>query len=513
MHSTTSAKTMEERLQQARDLYLRARRTDAFALLHGCEDWQQPLAEQALALRAEIVTLRDPVAGLQELAAYQDAFVSSDARFEYALASARAYTNSRNFDAARAMIAAAAAPLNRDDARMSRIAYHRARLEVISNGDPDPNDFELAMRDPDPSIRFNALSWRAWMHIAADDFRSHIADLREALRLFETEGYRCNVTAVATSLHALLRAGFELGDPQAIEQAEAVYDAIEWTADIQDYRFLCSRALAWDAYLSGDSARAQWLFKDSKDLAPGDAWKVMAHVDRAYVARMNDNEAWALEELERAHSIAEHVSWGDTKSEERVALVTLAILYAPVDMVRAQRYVSTYISMGVENIDPTLAATRGRRTVAFEKYASGCVQQVMGNTALAVQSFETAFEIFSQSEYYYRAAIAANALYEVTKNPTWLETARSFAKRFPQSALSAKLHAPEPDRDVKFEELSPFQRQLAMAVGEGLDVEQLSVRFSRSTYTIERQLEQVLQQTGVSSPAALRARIRERRSN
>jgi DNA-binding NarL/FixJ family response regulator len=74
------------------------------------------------------------------------------------------------------------------------------------------------------------------------------------------------------------------------------------------------------------------------------------------------------------------------------------------------------------------------------------------------------------------------------------------------------LHAPEREQNVNFEELSPFQRQLAMAVGEGLDVAQLSVRFSRSTYTIERQLEQVLQRTGVTSAGELRARIRERRA-
>ena len=503
--------TADKRLEQANELYLRARHDEALQQLHGCEEWSAELAEKAIALRTEIVTLRDPIAGLRELASYQDAFVSSDARFEYYLASARAYTNTRNFDSARGMLASAEQLLSGpSDKRTGKLAYYRGRLDVITRQcDPSTTDFNAAINDDDPALRFAALSWRSWMYAAVEDYRAQLADLREAFRLFAREGYRCNLHAVATSLHAMLRLAFELGETAAVDEGEVAYDDLAWTNDIQQYRFLCSRALAWDAYLRGEPARAQWLFKDSKDIAPTDAWKVMAHVDRAYVARMNDNEPWALEEIECAHQLAEHVPWGTTKGEERSALVTLAILYAPVDRARAQSYVSTYISIGRDNIDPTLTAIHDRRAVGFEKYALGCVQQVMGNTDLAIRSFETAFEIFSHTEHFYRAALAASALYENTKDAAWLEVARANALRFPQSGLNRQLQGTHESRsNPVLDKLTPMQRQIAGAVAEGLDIEQMSRRFSRSTFTIEKQLGEILARLQLPSRAALRTELR-----
>ncbi len=511
MHDAHTGIAVAPPLERARELYLRARLDEALSLLSGCEDWPETTCENALALRAEILTVRDPVAGLQELASCRDAFTTPQGKLDYAVASARAYTNSRNFDAARIMLAAAQELLDGpNDPRAPRVAYQRARLDVITRQcDPATRDFAIALLDEDPALRFSALSWRSWMHAACEDHRAQLTDLREAIRLFEREGYRCNLHAVAVSLHALLRLAFELGETQAVDAGELAFDAIDWTPEIANYRFLCLRALAWDAFLRGQPARAQWLFKDSKDAAPTPAWKVMAHVDRAYVARMNDNEAWALEELERAHHLAQHVTWSSTKGEERSALVTLAILYAPVNMARAQGYVSTYVSIGRENLDPTLTAVADRRAVGFEKYAMGCVQRVIGDTTLAISSFGNAFEIFAQTEHYYRAALSAFALHEITKDAAWLEIARANASRFPHSAIHRKLHAAEDLReDPLLERLSPMQRQIAAAVAEGLDVSQLSVRFSRSTFTIEKQLDGILSQLSLPSCFALRTALR-----
>jgi DNA-binding CsgD family transcriptional regulator len=292
---------------------------------------------------------------------------------------------------------------------------------------------------------------------------------------------------------------------------EAAYESIDWTGDIQEYRFLCVRALAWDACLQGNPARGQWLFKDSKDIAPTDAWKVMAHVDRAYIARMNGNEAWAIEELSQAHAIANRVTWSATSGEERLALVTMAILFAPIDMAQAQRYVSSYIQLGAEGVNPTLALAHDRRALAFEKYAMGRVQQVLGNTPLAVRSLETAFEIFLQSEHFYRAALAAAALYQITAAPTWLEAARANAARFPQSGIYQRLNtAGAPQETVTLGELTPMQREIALAIGQGLETQQLSERFSRSTYTIERQIHAIYNALGVRSRPALRAELQRR---
>ena len=199
---------------------------------------------------------------------------------------------------------------------------------------------------------------------------------------------------VARQIHALLRLGLERGDEAATEAGAAAYDALSWSDDMQSERFLCLRALAWTSFLRGDSAQAQWLFKEAKSYAASDAWTVMAHLDRAYVARMNGNEPWAVEEALEAHRIARGVPWSATQGEERQALVMLAVLLAPVDMARAQRYVSSYMQMGKDSVHPMLALAQDRRAVGFEKYALGRVHQVLGNETLAIACFEAAHEVF-----------------------------------------------------------------------------------------------------------------------
>ncbi len=287
-----------ELLESALEAHRRARRDEALERLSGCEEWPDPHAEQGLLLRAQVLTYRDPILGLQELAAHSEAFSSPEGRFGYFIASARAYTNSRNFEGAGDMLEAAEALLDGpNDPKQSQLALNRARLLwSTKNYDPQNRLFDVALRAADPSIRFSAKVVQSWMYAGLEDYHAQLRELLAALRMFEQDGYRCDLTMVGVALHALLELAFELGDRAAVSKGEALYDAFEWTADLQIYKFLCVRALAWQAFLEGHAARAQWLFKDSKDLAPAVAWKVMAHVDRAYVARMNGNEAWATEE-------------------------------------------------------------------------------------------------------------------------------------------------------------------------------------------------------------------------
>jgi DNA-binding NarL/FixJ family response regulator len=60
------------------------------------------------------------------------------------------------------------------------------------------------------------------------------------------------------------------------------------------------------------------------------------------------------------------------------------------------------------------------------------------------------------------------------------------------------------------EQLSPFQRQIARALWGGADLSELSRRFSRSIYRIERQIETVYAAFGVSSRNALLDAARSR---
>lgn len=504
----------DNELERAREYVLAGHYGLAIDLLVDCEDWNAPLDERAMLLRAEIALRRDPVSALEMLARVNDLFVTPEGRFGYYLASGKAYAHSRNPGAAADMFASAAAIVaDGYPAGAHALAYQRARLAWLQQQfDPASPDIALALASDDPSLRFETLAVRAWMHAGLGHFGAQLSDLVAAIAVANENLYVCDVRSVGRVLHSLFRSALELGDQSATEAGERVYARIIWTDDTREEHFLVLRALAWNAFLGGQSARAQWLFRDSKEVAPSDAWKVMAHVDRSFVARLNGNDAWATDELFEAHALARTVVWSETRGEERQALSMLAILFAPVDMAQAQHYVSTYIRMGVENLDASLGITQDRRAEGYSLYAMGRVQQMLGNAASARKALEEAYEIFVAAEYNFRAALVAEALGDLTQDASWAVRAREHAGHFPKSALYAYLASPAIKNEGSPVGLSPFHRKLGSALCEGLDVPELSRRFSRSEFTIRREVQALYEALDVTSLAQLRGRFEERRS-
>jgi DNA-binding NarL/FixJ family response regulator len=136
---------------------------------------------------------------------------------------------------------------------------------------------------------------------------------------------------------------------------------------------------------------------------------------------------------------------------------------------------------------------------------------MLGNTELAVRTLEEAYEIFSTIDHDFRATIVAEALHDLTKDERWLRNARAHAAKFAHCALAQRLNnngAAAQPADVQG--LTPAQRQIAIAHCQGLDNEELSRRFSRSTFTIEKQLDGIYAAFGVRSRAGLRDELHRR---
>ena len=504
--------TESERFAAAAAARRGGRYADALDLLKGCEDWPAPENEQAMLLRAGILARRSPAESLEYLARTQDVVASDAGRFNYYVTSAVAYIRTRNHDAAASMLDIAA-PLAGAATPSERVPFHSSRaLLRWCTGAYDPADVDLrSLCDgSDPDGRFVGLQLRGWMHAGQGRFEEHTSDLVAAVRVAIAHPGVSDPELLARQVHSLLRLGLERGDESAMVAGIEGYDAVPWSEDLRPYRFLCVRALAWVAYLRGDNAQAQWLLKEAKEYAVTDAWAVMAHLDRAWVARTNGNEPWAIDELLEAHRIARNVPWAQTQGEERQALVMMATLFAPIDMARAQLYISRYMSIGKDSVDPTLAIATDRRALGFEKYALGRVHQVLGNETLAVKSLESAHRIFAECGYRFRAALAATALYELTHEGHWAERARRDLSIYPQSALAQMLNAsPFPLDASPLRDLNSMQRQVAIALCEGLDVAALSERFSRSAFTMNRLVSAVYERLGTSSRSGLRSLLRD----
>jgi tetratricopeptide (TPR) repeat protein len=498
-------------LASAREALTEARWDDALALLDGCEAWPIDVAEHAVLVKADTLTRRDAGNALAWLASTDDVVESDEARFQRELLTGRAYANSRNFDAASARFERARRYADRVANGPARLAYHLARMRWFRRtGSADGPDIALALENPDPTGRVAALAIRGWLHASAGNFALQIADFRAALEIVMGANHTCDVGTATSIIHALARVAFETADQDGVDAARRAYEYVRWTECVRVDRFQTVRILGMDAYVRGDVVRAQWLLRDATHFAPSPAWQALAHLDRALVAQFAGNDPWALDEIETAATLAQGVPWGELFGEERFALVGLAVMLAPIDIGRSQRFAATFSRVGMQNVAPIYGVINDVRAVGYEKYAFGKIEQTLGNRDAATSSLVEAYNVFAIINYHFQSMLCAQALAEVTGDDTWIERARGHVAHYPGSLLMREGQPHVKKRDAVIDGLSPFQLRLARAHWAGLDVAQLSRQFSRSAYTIEHQLQAIYDAFNVRNAGGLREVARKR---
>jgi DNA-binding NarL/FixJ family response regulator len=476
----------------------------ALQLLEGCEDWEAANAEEGVVLKAETLGRREPVAALEYLIGADDVFASTAGRFGRDVEAGRLYASVRDFPSAHARFKAARALATAVPDGPATMAFHDLRMSWFRREcNPDAPEIAVALTHSDASIVAAVYQIRAWLHAGNGDYRAQILDLMRSLECEPHAGEPIDVYTSAVTLHALARVAFETADEEGIIAARRSLERLVWTPDVKVYHFETLRALAWDAFMRGESGRAQWTFKEARACAPSPAKLVMAHLDRAYVARIARNEIWALEELDEADRIARDVRWEATFGEEREVLVVLATLYALVDPSRAQRYASMYSQIGLENVNPALAIASDRRTVAGARYAQALIDLTLGRRDAAVPGLLEAYEIYDSAGHHYRATLTAAALAAVTGEDRWRSASVAHAQRYPDCPLATMAEDAVAREDALPRRLSPLQRQITRALLRGSEATDLSRRFSRSMYTIERQIVEIFEAFGVNSRGEL----------
>ncbi len=511
--SDTIGVFVADSLRDAR-VALRAALYDAaLELTDGCEDWPAEYAEQAIIVKAETIGRRDPVAAAEYLTTVEDLVSTTQGRFDFAIQLGKAHAAVRGFTQAESRYAEARALMHAVPNGIHTMAYHDLRMRWFRREcDVTAPEVQLAVAHPDPSIASAAYAFRAWLHAGNEDYVSHVEDLCRAVRYATMPTPEpVDVATLATTIHALAQVGFETADGNAVAAARTAFEAISWTPDVAMHHYLTVRAFGWDAFMRGRAGEAQWAFKDARMLAPAASWRVMAHLDRSYVARISGNEFWSAEELAAADAMAYDVRWGTTHGEERQLLVMLAVLHAPTDAPRAQRYASMYSQLGTENVDPSLALNKDRRAVAHEKYALARIEQTLGRRDSAVAALQEAYAIFEAVSFHYRASLTASALAELTGDERWRKAGAHHASSYPDCPLATFTEEARAREEAMPAQLSPLQRQIARALWSGADPSELSRRFSRSMFTIENQIASILEAFGVTSRAALVDEARRRR--
>ncbi|HTW83205.1 MAG TPA: hypothetical protein VMD91_03930 [Candidatus Sulfotelmatobacter sp.] len=475
-------------------LALRAAWYDAvLSLTEGCEDWASPFAEQAMLMKADVLGRRDRVNALEYLTSIEDLFDSVEGRFERDLAAGFLHYRLNDFDTGDARYDAARKLAGAVTDGEKTLAFHQLRCAFMRREcNLDAPEFALAFSHPDPHIVTLTHNYRGWYHAALGDLRGQIAECRKALAVKPRADEPYDVQLRAKNVYTLALIAFEIADGESVSVAREVADTIAWTPDLDVEHFNTLRWFGWDSFMRGRPGAAQWSFKDARAVAPSVHWQVMAHLDRSYVARIAKNEAWALDELNQADRLARDTRWELAAGEERQVLPVLATLFARVDPVRAQRYAAIYGSIGAaKGVDPMLGMVKDPRVWAFARYAQGLIDLTLGRPDMAVPAIAAALEKFEAVDYHFRSTLAAGMLYEATGEQRWREASIAHANQYPNCPLATFADDAVAREEVMPRTLSPFQKQIVRALINGADVSELSRRFSRSLYTIERQVSEV----------------------
>lgn len=499
---------LRTKLESAEAFLRSAHWDDALAQVGNWPEWPPELGQYAALIVAEVKLRRDGAQALAFLAPLDDLFSAPDAKFRRALTLARAYGLVRNFDGADTHLGRAEALLSDYPEGEYTLAFNKARLrgwrrEQVLN---DP-DLEFALTDPSPRGRLAAYVERSWMFAGQRDYRAQIADLISALdTIFTGSPAEIEVVSAAIAAVSLARIAFETADEGGIAVATKALEAIRWTPDVAEQHMHVLRCLGFDAFMRGESGRAQWLFRDALSYAPSAAFRAQCHLDRALVARIGGNEPWALDEIFEAEREAAGVPWGDTFGEERMILSIFADMYARIDTSRAHYYAAAYSRLGLGNINPALAMSGDSRAVALDAQARGSIEQTLGDRAQAAKTFTSVYATFDEIDHHYRAATAALSLFELTGSNEWAERARKHIAAYgPACPLGASLETRKLSQEAEAtEQLTSFQRQLLRALISGEELDKISRRFSRSSYTITKQVESIYGRFGVTSVQGLR---------
>lgn len=391
-----------------------------------------------------------PELGLEKLCSIDDALLPSNrARAELLILRGALQTRVREFDQARITFDAARVYAFGAASSALEAEYHfyeavwcfstgdgnRANLAAEQVLNIEPLLYDVAgYFVPIRFSRARALQLRGLLAAARERYGEQAQYVRSAIA--EVQGTdQPDLWIFATFLMDL---AFHVRDFDLIEDAamlrEELENAKKWPDELAPMQFEIRRALGWSSALRGDHVNAFREFRTMSQFATTPARKVLASVDRAYLARELGEKHSAHEEVEHASKLADRIDWNKV-GEERIGLAQLAQEMASYDPSRAKYLFDEYRELK-ERLAPNMLNNVDRRVRAYEFLAEATVLRANGSIPAAIQRFIKAFEIWDELGYHWRAATAALPVAQIIKQQKFIDYVRREAASRPGSWLA-----------------------------------------------------------------------------
>jgi tetratricopeptide (TPR) repeat protein len=232
----------------------------------------------------------------------------------------------------------------------------------------------------------------------------------------------------------------EFDSPEEATFVRARSLEMDWVPELAPQRFQILQSLGWCNALRGDHIGAFRDLRAAAELAPIMPQKIMATLDRAYLARELHQGLIASEELEYAESLAAGVDWNAVPGEHTRALLQLSEALATTSPGRARAFFERYRALKAK-MPPHYLARFDRRARAEELVADASIARAEANVARASALFLEAFQTWDALGYRWRAALAACELGELGAGEKFVAYAEREAALRPQSWLAHRMHA------------------------------------------------------------------------
>ena len=451
---------------------------------------------------------------IKALVAEISEFQDGHARLEAEALLARAYAALNDFADSEAIILGFSSPeaLAAPAATRAELCYAEA-IVAWMKGDLAKAEAALARgEDASPYVRGRRIILESWIASKRERYDEHARLMLEGAQVIQS-CEEVDVGLLAGATRAICAISREIYSPGLLRSATELYERIDWSDDLSVDHFNAARTLGWGMALQGadrylDSMR---LLHRASSLAPTSAWKVWALLDRAAMKRYAGELSSSSADLYEALELIREVHWAETGDEERAGLLYAAELFAATDVREAASLLSEF-SQSSETFSPRIAIRGDRRFEAGTSYYTGVVQQALGDARKAKHFFESAYFVYDEIGYKWRAARTALHLYQVTQDQAWHDAAKQQIRDYPQSWIAHDVReASTGIGDDGWNRLTPRQREVFNALCEGLTAKKIGERLDCSPNTVRNHIHWIYQAFRVQSQPELITEARKRK--